>query len=67
MIDTTINITESPDRWVRENRDTLRRIIKHADDQFTRALAINVLVTYGDEPAVEQVKQELEYAEEVLG
>ena len=67
MIDNTIDITENPDKWVQKNRDALRRIIRHADDQFVRTLAINVLVKYGDTPAVEQVKKELDYAEEVLG
>ena len=56
-----------PDRYVRENRETLIRIIKHGDDQFVRALALSALVRYGDEPILNDVEYEIEQAREQLG
>lgn len=55
-----------PSEYVKENRETLRDVIRYSDDDFTRALAIVALVNYGSEPDVDQVKQELERAEEEI-
>lgn len=55
----------APDEYIRENRETLVEIIKHSDDDFTRALAIIVLKRYGDEPDLDQVKKEIDVAREV--
>lgn len=62
-----LDITEHPDRWVREHRELLYRVIRHADDRFVRALAISALLHYGDEPTVTEVRRELDRAEEVIG
>ncbi len=59
-------ITRNPDLWVRENRELLYRIIRHADDRFVRALAISALIHYGDEPTIAEVRRELDRAEEVV-
>jgi hypothetical protein len=60
--------TESdPDRYVREHRETLVRIIKHGNDDFIRALALAALVEYGGEPAVEQLRRELDRVEDIGG
>lgn len=56
-----------PHDYVREHRDDLTKIIKHSDDDFTRALAIVTLVKYGSEPDVEQVQHEIETARQVVG
>lgn len=56
-----------PDRYVRENRETLIRIIKHGDDQFVRALALSALVRYGDEPLLSDVEHEIEQAKNEIG
>lgn len=51
-----------PDEYVRNNRDTLVRIIKHGNDDFVRSLALAALVEYGDDPDIEKVRRELEKA-----
>jgi hypothetical protein len=56
-----------PDAYVRENKDTLVDVIKHSDDEFTRALAIIVLRDFGDDPNLDDVERELEAAREVAG
>lgn len=53
---------DSPDEYVRENQDTLVRIIKHGTDDFVRAFALAALVEYGEEPDIEQVRRELDRA-----
>lgn len=53
-----------PDRYVRENRETLVRIIKHGNDDFIRALALAAIVEYGGEPEVETLRRELDRLEE---
>lgn len=54
-----------PDEYVRENRETLVKIIKHGNDEFVRALALAALVEFGGEPDIEQVRRELDRAEEL--
>lgn len=51
-----------PDEYVQEHRETLVDIIKHGNDDFVRAFAIAVLVEYGGEPDLEQVRRELDRA-----
>jgi len=51
-----------PDEYVRNNRDTLVRIIKHSNDDFVRSLALAALVEYGEDPDIEKVRRELEKA-----
>lgn len=53
---------QGPDEYVRENNETLVRILKHGNDEFVRALALAALVEYGDDPDIEQVRQELDRA-----
>jgi hypothetical protein len=56
-----------PDRYVRENRETLVRIIKHGNDDFVRALALAAIVEYGGEPEVETLRRELNRLDELEG
>jgi hypothetical protein len=48
-----------PDEYVRNNRDTLVRIVKHGNDDFVRSLALAALVEYGEDPDIEKVRGEL--------
>lgn len=57
--------TIDPDEYVRNNSDTLVRIIKHGNDDFVRSLALAALVKYGDDPDIEKVRRELEKAAEM--
>lgn len=57
----------NPDHYVRENRETLVRVIKHGNDEFVRALALAALVEYGGEPGVEQLRRELDRVDEMGG
>jgi hypothetical protein len=53
---------DSPDEYVRENQETLVKIIKHGTDDFVRAFALAALVEYGEEPDIDHVRNELERA-----
>lgn len=53
-----------PDQFVGNNRETLVRIVKHGDDRFVRALAMNALVLYGSNPDLEDVEREIQRAKE---
>jgi len=55
------------DEYVRENRATLVRIIKHGNDDFVRSLALAAVVEYGGEPELEKVRRELDRAVEMEG
>jgi hypothetical protein len=59
--------TSDPDRYVRENRETLVRIIKHGNDDFVRALALAAIVEYGDKPEIETLRRELDRLDELEG
>ncbi|MFH5800441.1 hypothetical protein [Haladaptatus sp. CMAA 1911] len=54
-------------RWLKENQDTLVSILRHCDDEFARACALTALMHCGSDPDIEQVKHELELAQEVMG
>lgn len=56
-----------PDRYVRENRDTLVEVIKHGNDDFVRALALAAIVEYGGDPEREQLRRELDRLDELEG
>jgi hypothetical protein len=53
------DLTDTPETYVREHRETLIEIIKHSDDKFIRALSLAALVRYGTDPDVEQLKEEI--------
>jgi hypothetical protein len=55
----------NPDEYVRENRETLIKILMHGNDDFVRALAWAALIEYGGQPDFEKVRAELERAEEM--
>lgn len=57
------DITENPERYVRENRDRLRRVLRHSNDQMARAWAWALLDKYGEEPEIHDLKREFEAAE----
>lgn len=54
-----------PYEYVQENREQLKRIVRHGSDEFTRALALQFLVEYGGERDLKQIKREVELALEV--
>lgn len=58
-----MSAVDDPEAYVRNNRETLLRVIRHGDDAFTRGLAIAALVKYGPDPSLETVKQDLERME----
>jgi len=62
-----ITTAEDPERFVRENKEQLREIIRHGDDQWIRAACIALLVEYGEDPSLDQLRREIESAREVLG
>lgn len=45
---------DDPETYVRKNRDSLIRVIRHGDDPFTRGLAIAALIEYGPDPSVDR-------------
>lgn len=51
-----------PDDYVRENRETLVRILKHGNDVFVRALVVAALMEYGGAPDLEDVEREIKKA-----
>lgn len=56
--------TTALEQYVQENHETLVRIIKHSDDKFVRALALNALIKYGDDPLIADLLHELERAKD---
>ena len=60
-----MSTTQDPDTYVRENKDRLRRIVKHGDDEWVRAMALAALVKYGDQPDVDQLRSEIDRMEEL--
>lgn len=58
-----MTIINDPEQWVRENRDSLLRVIRHGDDSFTRALAVSVLMEYGPDPSMDQVIDDIKQLE----
>lgn len=50
-------INTDPEIYVRENHDTLVRIIIHGTDNFVRSLALAALVEYGSESDVGEIKR----------
>lgn len=56
----------NPEQFVQENKDSIRRILRHSDDKFTRAMCLAALVRYGDDPDIEDLHEELERAKEVI-
>lgn len=55
-----------PETYVRENKETLQKIIRHGDDKFVRSLCLAALIRYGDEPDLEDLQTELERAQEEM-
>jgi len=54
-----MSATQNPDEYVRENKGRLRKIVRHGDDEWTRALAMAALVEFGDEPDLDQLRAEI--------
>lgn len=52
-----------PEEYVRENRETILRVIRHGDDEFTRGLAIAALIEYGPDPSMDQVIEDIQRME----
>lgn len=59
------DLTDAPETYVREHRETLLKIIKHGDDGFVRALCLAALVKYGRDPDVEQLQEEVARLDEL--
>jgi hypothetical protein len=53
-----------PDEYVRDNRETLIRVVKHSNDEFVRALCLAAIVEYGEDPSVDQIQNDLERLKE---
>lgn len=53
-------LQQDPETYVRENKETLVHIIKHGDDQFVRSLALAILVEYGDDPDLHELRSEID-------
>ncbi|MFD1512487.1 hypothetical protein [Halomarina rubra] len=51
--------TTNPERYVRENREKLVRVLRHGSDEFARACAWTLLDEYCDDVAFEQIEEEL--------
>lgn len=50
-----------------EHREDLSLILRNSDDPYLRAVAGALFIIEGETPDLEQVKYELELAQEVLG
>jgi len=59
------DLTDAPETYVQEHRETLIEIIKHGDDNFVRALCLTALVMYGADPDVEQLQEEIARLDEL--
>ncbi|QLG49111.1 hypothetical protein [Natrinema halophilum] len=57
----------NPDEYVRKNRETLVKIIKHGNDDFVRSLALAAIVEFGGEPDLEKVRREIDRVIEMEG
>lgn len=57
---------QTPREYVRENRDDLVYILRNSSDPYLRAVAAALLTRGGGKPDIEQVKKELDLAEELL-
>jgi len=62
-----MSATQDPDEYVRENADRLRRVVKHGDSKWARALALAALVEYGDGPELDQLRHEIDTMEDLEG
>lgn len=62
-----ITNSEDPDEFVRENREELVYIVRHGQDLWIRALCYAMLIEYGRDPSLTQLRQEIEQAREQLG
>jgi len=49
-----------PDTYVRQNKESLVRVIKHSNDEFVRALCLAALVKYGEEPPEAVVEKDID-------
>ncbi|GGN98594.1 hypothetical protein [Haloarcula pellucida] len=56
-----------PEKFVRENHETLIRILKHSDDKFVRGLALSALIKYGPEPCLDDLEHDLTRARDEDG
>lgn len=60
-------VPQSVRDYVRENHDELAHVLRHGDDLYARACAYALLVRGGTKPDIEQVRRELDRAEEMMG
>lgn len=51
--------TQSMEQYVTQNRDTLVEVLRHCDDNYTRACALAMLKNGGDARDIELVRREL--------
>lgn len=56
-----------PDTYVRENKEQLRRVVKHGDSKWARAMALAALVEYGDDPDIDRLRHEIDTMEALDG
>jgi hypothetical protein len=62
---TNTDLTDTPEKYVENHKETLIEIIKHGDDDFVRALSLAALVEYGEDPDVEELQAEIERLDEL--
>lgn len=64
---TELSDTLSTKDFFNEHREDLSLILRNSDDPYLRAVAGALFIIEGETPDLEQVKYELELAQEVLG
>lgn len=58
---------ESGEEYVKRNHDRIANILKHGSDPLTRSYAYAILLHYGGEHDINQVKRELDTLAEQEG
>lgn len=56
---------DSPEVYVQENMETLIEIIKHSDDTFLRSLCLAAIVKFGNDPDIDELKEEITRVDEL--
>jgi hypothetical protein len=62
---TSIDYGEHPEIYVQENWETLIEIIKHSNDTFMRSFCLAAIVKFGEDPEIDQLKEEVAHLEDL--
>ncbi|MHC3439518.1 hypothetical protein ACYJ1Y_15860 [Natrialbaceae archaeon A-gly3] len=60
MSNPNYSLTDDPERYVQHNRDRLLEVLKHGDNEFTRAFVWAILDEYSDDVTLEELQLELD-------